>query len=109
MDRHFVIAGGVRIVNFEDGSRGFIMSDEALLGEISESNPARIGWRPWAPHPGAALYRMAAIGGAAHNAIIFAGGSDNPYNYDGMGYDSTPSEPGASVFAFDLPTGEWRE
>ena len=39
--------------------------------------------------------------------VLFAGGSDNPYNYDGAGYDGEPSAPVATVFSFDLEGLEW--
>lgn len=43
------------------------------------------------PHPGAPLYRAA--GGASAGLALFVGGSDNPYNYTGVGYDGVPAEP----------------
>ena len=42
------------------------------------------------------------------NWIIMAGGTNNPYNYNGIGYDREPSEPEAGVFGFDLESGQWR-
>ena len=40
--------------------------------------------------------------------MIFAGGTDNPYNYNGIGYDGEPSVPRELVFGFNVETGEWR-
>jgi hypothetical protein len=34
--------------------------------------------------------------------IVFAGGSDNPYNINGIGYDTVPSEPSAHLWAYDI-------
>lgn len=61
------------------------------------------------PHPGRPLYRMAAAGTSRGGGrILFAGGSANPYNYDGMGYNGNPSEPSRLVFAFDLENDAWQ-
>ena len=46
---------------------------------------------------------MAATGSEYINQIVFAGGSDNPYNYDGI-----PSKPSAKVFSFDLENNSWK-
>ena len=39
--------------------------------------------------------------------IYFSGGTDNPYNYDGIGYDGRPSEPSPVTFAWSLRTSKW--
>ena len=39
--------------------------------------------------------------------MIFAGGSSNPYNFNGIGYDGEPSEPSSLVFAYDPASGAW--
>ena len=40
--------------------------------------------------------------------IWFIGGTDNPYNYDGVGYDGRPSEPSAVAYAYDIREGDWQ-
>ena len=40
--------------------------------------------------------------------IIFSGGTDNPYNYDGIGYNLEPSEPQTDVFRFNLADMSWQ-
>ena len=40
--------------------------------------------------------------------MVFAGGTDNPYNYSGIGYDGVPAEPLSGVFGFDVETRAWR-
>jgi hypothetical protein len=49
---------------------------------------------------------MAATGNA-NGEIVFAGGSLNPYNFNGIGYNGEPAETESSVFSFNLKTGEW--
>ena len=40
---------------------------------------------------------------------MFVGGTDNPYNYSGVGYDGVPSEPRSQAFAYNVESGVWRE
>ena len=40
---------------------------------------------------------------------MFAGGTSNPYNYNGIGYDGRPSEPVAMTFGFDTKRGTWEQ
>ncbi len=85
----------------------FVLEGSSWRGDIDPDNPSHITWSRLPPHPGPALYRAAA--GAVGSWVIFAGGTDNPYNYNGMGYDGEPSSPRALVFGFNVDTGEWRE
>jgi hypothetical protein len=52
---------------------------------------------------------MAATGikTATGGQIVFLGGSDNPYNYSGIGYNGEPSEPNSYGYRFDLATKQW--
>ena len=104
----FVIVDGVAVLGLDDdGRRQFGATDEAYLGQIDANDPAIITWEKIPPHPGNPLYRMAATRVPGNDIILFAGGSDNPYNYNGMGYNGEPSQPSASVFAYDIPMREW--
>jgi len=98
---------GVAIRPFADRSRDFVASDACFLGIIDADDGRRIDWRRVAPHPGLPRYRMAAAGVASHNAVLFLGGSENPYNYNGIGYDGEPSVPAANALLFDLETLNW--
>ena len=109
----FVIADGVAVIGKdENGRRKFGGVDEAWLGEIDENDPALILWAKLPSHGAAPLYRMAATGEggeAAKPRIVFYGGGDNPYNYNGIGYDGAPSEASDLLFAFDLENETWVE
>jgi hypothetical protein len=59
-------------------------------------------------HPGLPRYRMAATGAEEFGGVLFIGGSENPYNYDGIGYDGEPSEPVADALLFDTANAKWR-
>lgn len=82
-------------------------SDECWLGKIDPRDHNRIEWTKLPSHPGAARYRIAAGGSDKDGKIYFSGGTDNPYNFNGIGYDGRPSEPSAVTFAFDLKSGKW--
>jgi N-acetylneuraminic acid mutarotase len=104
-----VTADGVGVVGVEDGRRQFAIVDRAYKGTIDPEDPSDITWKAVSAHPGAPLYRMAAVGSEAEGIVVFAGGSDNPYNFDGIGYNGEPSKPTARVFAFDPTTDSWDE
>ncbi len=77
------------------------------MGKIDHHDPTKIQWTKLPNHPGNARYRIAAGGSQKDHKIYFYGGTDNPYNYNGMGYDGRPSQPVAVTFAFNLRTGKW--
>jgi len=103
-----VIADGVKVLPQRpaNGSR-YAPSDQVWRGDIDPDDPHIIVWRNIGPHPGKPLYRMAAAGHSGLGQIIFAGGSDNPYNYNGLGYDGVPSVPSARIFGYDISGDRW--
>lgn len=85
----------------------YALVPQSWIGTIDERRPLEIRWSPSAaPHPGPPLYRAAAAG--CGDLVLFAGGTDNPYNYNGVGYDGAPSAPRAAVMAYDVRRGQWR-
>src|SRR5260370_29293199 len=79
------------------------------MGKIPKKGDiTKIEWTKLPAHPGNARYRIAAGAGALEKKagrIYFSGGTDNPYNYNGIGYNGQPSEPSPVPFAFDAHTG----
>ncbi len=102
-----VIADGVGVLGEKNGRRIFGIINDVWKGCIDPDDPTKITWVSLGKHPGAGRYRMAAVG--AKNQVIFAGGSDNPYNFNGIGYNGEPSEPSDEVFAFEFEAGIFRE
>ncbi len=102
-----LVVDGVKVLGKVDGKNQYAASAQNWLGEIDPTNPAKITWRAIKKHPYPPLYRMAAVGFAEQNMIVFAGGSDNPYNFNGIGYDGNPSQPSARVFGYRLDTQQW--
>lgn len=106
--RSLVIIDGVAVLSkTPNGKRQYGLASQSWRGDIDPKNPAQIGWHKLPDHPGPALYRAAAVGSDRLDRILFAGGSDNPYNYNGIGYDKRPSAPSAKVFAFAPKTSRW--
>lgn len=104
-----LICDGVRLDVDGDGKRRFSASNECWRGRIGDGNPTAIEWEAVRPHPGLPRYRMGAAAIAGARSVLFAGGSTNPYNYNGIGYDGIPSEPSARMLSFDLDSGAWLE
>lgn len=90
----------------QDSATKYVLEPQVWVGTINKKNPTLIDWRAGVTHPGPALYRVAV--GHCGSRIVFAGGTDNPYNYNGIGYNTRPSQPSALVFAFDTRRGLWQ-
>ncbi len=90
----------------QDSATKYVLEQQVWIGTIDTKNPSVIDWRVGIAHPGPPLYRAAV--GRCGSLIVFAGGTDNPYNYNGIGYDTRPSQPSARVFAFDTRRGIWQ-
>ena len=90
-----------------DSTIKFAMKPQAWLGSIDPDNPGVIRWTKLPPHPGPALFRAAA--GVCGTTVVFAGGTDTPYNYNGMGYAGSPAAPRDWVFGWDLKARRWLE
>ncbi len=89
------------------GKPKYIPSDECWMGKIQRGDPNKIEWTKLPPHPGSARFRIAAGASEKDDKIYFAGGTNNPYNYDGIGFDGIPAEPSPTSFAFNVRTGKW--
>lgn len=100
-----LVMGGVKAVAGTDGKRRFVASDEAWLGKVSRDTPEKIAWSRAVAPPVGPFYRMAASQG--RERIYFAGGADNPYNYNGVGYDGVPAKASDKLTAYDTAKGEW--
>jgi len=107
VDGKIIIADGVKIKSVVNGKRQYGASDENWFGEIDKKDPSLIKWIKIKKHPFKPLYRMAATGLRSTGQIVFAGGSDNPYNFNGIGYNKKPSEASNRLFSYDLKSQQW--
>lgn len=102
-----VLADGVQSI-VDDGEQIFKMSPGSIKGEIDSEDHTTINWTRIKTHPGEARYRMASMGVKTPvEMIVFVGGTTNPYNYNGIGYNLRPANPASEVFAYRLDTQEW--
>ncbi len=91
-----------------EGTQSYVASDECWVGKIDHKDITKIQWTKLPEHPGTARYRTAAGVAEKEHKIYFSGGSDNPYDYNGIGYDGHPAEPSPFTFAFDVRSGQWQ-
>lgn len=103
-----IVTDGVAVAGLVDGKRKFVAAPFTWRGDIDPADPTQIAWRPVDPMPGGPLYRMAAAGDEERGQVIFAGGGDNPYNYNGTGYDGNPARPSDRIMGYDLASDSWQ-
>lgn len=105
VDNQMIVCDGVKVIAQTEKRRTFAPSPECLMGTIYPDNHLKINWQKVEHPTGVARYRMAAtdyLGSA-----IFIGGSDNPYNYDGIGYNGEPSMPSNQAWLFSFESRSW--
>ena len=107
VDNIMVVCDGVSVSPHSDKRRSFAAETACFIGVIDKKNPFKIDWRTLKHPTGTARYRMAAAGDEATNKIYFVGGSTNPYNYNGIGYNGEPSTADDAIWTFDLAEGTW--
>jgi hypothetical protein len=93
--------------NPSDGAPRFVSSTDCWMGRIEHKNPTHIEWTKLPDHPGTARFHIAAGGSEKDGKAYFSGGSENPYNYKGIGQDGKPAEASTLTFAFNLRTSKW--
>ena len=103
-----IVCDGVKVVT-TTSPRKFVSSPICMKGVINESQPQLVDWQVMAHHSGTAYYRMAATDQESHHRVVFAGGSNNPYNYNGMGYNGIASEASALIYVYDVNTEKWQQ
>jgi N-acetylneuraminic acid mutarotase len=94
--------------NPSGASPKYIASNECWMGKIKKHDPTMIEWSKLPAHPGKARYRIAAGASEREGRIYFSGGSDNPYNYNAIGYNGQPAEPSPVTFVFSARSGQWQ-
>ncbi len=107
VDNTMIICDGVSVTPHSDKRRSFAAETACFKGVIDKQNPFKIDWRTLNHPTGTARYRMAAAGDEATNKIYFVGGSTNPYNYNGIGYNGEPSTADDAIWAFDIAKETW--
>jgi len=109
VNNKMLICDGVRVQARLKQRRSFEPEAACYIGLIDATKAEKIDWQK-VPHPtGKARYRMAAgVSLLPQPGIIFIGGSLNPYNYDGIGYDGKPSTADNNLWFYDINQQQWR-
>jgi hypothetical protein len=107
IDDTIVYCGGAKMLAPATPKYG--PSSECHRGDIDPTDPRVISWRAIAAHPGPPRYRAAAgpVRSVMSTGIMFVGGTTNPYNYNGIGYDGRPAEPEGSSWIYDIGRDTW--
>lgn len=109
-------AGGISgntiiIANGTISDDGYKISHSVFTGEIitdESGEPILIEWMSAPKFDAAPTYRAAFASSDARNGhILIVGGTSNPYNITGIGYDSNPSLPNSQVLLYDAYINEW--
>ncbi len=105
-----VVCGGAKIIYPKDGPRQFVASKECWTGTLRDNGLVRLDWQPMPTMPGGPRYRAGAVGIHAFGSarVVFAGGADRPYNYDGQGYDGIAAQPLDQIVSYDLDQQRWQ-
>ena len=106
-ENHILVCDGVKVVvdKKDAKKRSFVASDECWRGNITDAKAQNIKWSKITHHNRPSRYRAAShvLGSKA----LVIGGSENPYNYNGIGYDGIPSQPVSDVIAYDFVNNTW--
>jgi hypothetical protein len=108
VDNNMLICDGVKVQANVSKKRSFVAEPACYSGTINDKSPFKIDWRKVAHPTGTARYRMAVASDSISKRIWFLGGSENPYNYNGIGYDGQPSEPSNQLWEFDWHSQTWQ-
>ena len=85
------------------------MENQCYLGTIDSKSAVKIAWQPIAHHGQNPRYRQAGIAVtlSGEPMIALIGGSENPYNFNGIGYNGQAAEPSKAVYVFALQQQRW--
>lgn len=103
-----LLCDGVK-VQYTAGQRSYAMENACYLGTIDPKSALKISWQQISHHGQKARYRQAAIAVVLNDEpmIAFIGGSETPYNFDGIGYNGRPAEPSADIYLYALKQQRW--
>lgn len=113
MGNQLLICDGVGVKAERERRRSFQRIQACYSGKINPTNPYNIDWRTVTHPTQTGRYRMASAGvriatpSGTQEGVIFMGGSENPYNYNGIGYNQQPSSPSQQVWFYGFSDKEW--
>ncbi|WP_339899388.1 galactose oxidase [Paraglaciecola polaris] len=105
---NILLCDGVKVDAQPDKRRTFSAEPACYHGMIDMLDRNKIDWRTIEHPTSVARYRMAAVGDNDSHSAVFLGGSDNPYNYDGVGYNGEPATPSSEMWRYDFERSKWQ-
>lgn len=112
IDNKILVCDGVAIDVHFNKNRSYTAESACYRGEINPQSPNEISWYKVKHPTGQSRYRMAAKGTINTTSkikeVVFIGGSNNPYNYNGIGYNDAPSKPSNEVWRYNIDTNKWQ-
>ncbi len=98
---------GDTIIYIDGVSSSFSHNNQTYRGVIQNGDPHSIAWTNLGTHAGRKTYR--AGGFSYSNRILFTGGTNNAYNFDGIGYNGQPSVETGRTWGYNLNSGLFEE
>lgn len=107
--RVMIVCDGVSTQWSASSERSYQPIAACYRGEIDAKMPEKIRWQAIAHPSGKARYRQAALAVEQPTGaeFIFIGGTETPYNYNGVGYNGTLAEPSAEIWRYSLSKNQW--
>ncbi|MCY7295288.1 Kelch repeat-containing protein [Alteromonas sp. a30] len=107
---NLLVCDGVKVKAQHLVRRTFSSVAACYSGQIDPQAPFKIDWRKVEHPTGEGRYRMAASGAKLTQGVgvVFAGGSLNPYNYNGIGYNGVPSEASRDIWFYNFERQVWQ-
>ncbi|MDX1676474.1 galactose oxidase [Arsukibacterium sp.] len=109
IDNTLLLCDGIAIEYPHAKPRNFVAEPACWQGTIG-SNPNQISWQKVGHPTGKARFRMAATGAEINGepVIIFVGGSQLGYHYNGIGFNGKSAIPSSEVWIYSVSRQQWR-
>jgi N-acetylneuraminic acid mutarotase len=83
------------------------LDNHCYRGEIDPSDAQKIAWRVLQDVPDDVPRYRGAAGAWDDDTLVFVGGTESPYNYNGIAYSGEPAAAMASVWAYHVKQDQW--
>ncbi len=109
-DRVILVCDGVSTQWSAQGDRRYEAVAACYRGDIDAKAPEKIRWQAIAHPTGKSRYRQAAVATVHANTseFVFVGGSETPYNFNGVGYDGNLAQPSTEIWRYSLSQNRWQ-
>ena len=104
-----IVCDGVSTQWSAKGERSYQPVAACYRGDIDTKAPEKIRWQAISHPTGKSRYRQAAVSMVQPTGaeFVFVGGTETPYNFNGIGYDGVLAEPSAEIWRYSLNKNQW--